>query len=94
MQKCKHFRAALTSLLVLYATDRKPVVLIVVVRTRTVVIVDQAHFVRIVAIALRGTPEDRMNALVVVIPIVASVTSRERREPESIRAITTTIPPR
>ena len=87
MQKCKHFCAALASLLVLETTNRKPVVLIAVVQVRVVEVDVQEHVVRVVAIVLRRTPEVRVEALVVATPIAAPVAGRQRREPESIRAV-------
>ena len=57
------------------------------VQARAVEVVAQAHVVRAVAKFLRRTPEERVIALVVVIPIVAPAAGRQRREPERIRTV-------
>ena len=92
--------AATLALLVFYATNRKPVVLVDVVPVRTVVVVVQVHDVREVAIVLFQdspifevthdvlevaivlcrTPEVRVVALAVVIPIAVPAAGRQRRE--------------
>ena len=86
-------------LLVLHATNREPVVLVVVVQVRVVVAVVQAHEVRAVATVLCRvatvlcrTPEVRVVALVVVIPVAVPAAGRERREAEGVRAVAAVIP--
>lgn len=62
---------------ILESMNRKPVVLVVVVQVRAAEAVVQAHVVREVAIVLGRTPEVRVVALVVVIPIEAPEAGRE-----------------
>ena len=75
--------------IVLEATNREPVVLTAVVQAHIVEVEEQVDVVRADAIVLRRTPEFRAVALVAVIPSVVPFASRERREPERIRAIAT-----
>ncbi len=72
--------AATFALFVFDATNRKPVALVAVVQVRTVVVVVQVNAERVVAIVLCRTPEERVVALGVVIPIVVPVAGRQRRE--------------
>ena len=74
------------------ATNRVPVVLVVVEQVRTIVAVVQAHEVRAVAIVLRRTPDVRAVALAVEIPIVVPEASRQRREEIGILAIAIVFP--
>ena len=83
----------MASCLVLYATDREHVALVVVAQYRIAVVVVQVHFARVVVIVLCRTPEVRVEALEVEIAPVVAATSRQRREREGIRAIAITIPP-
>ena len=85
MQKCKHFCAALASLLVLEATNRKPEDLVAAAQVRIAVVIAQAHVVRVAAIVLCRTPEVRVVALAVVTPVVVPAAGRERREGEGER---------
>ena len=78
--------------LVLEATNRKPVVLVVDVQVRIVVVAVQEHIIRETAIVLCRTPEVRVGALEVVIPEAVPAVGRERGEGEGIRAIATTFP--
>ena len=52
------------------ATNREPEVLVVADQERNIDVVVQVHVVRVEAIVLRRTPEDRAVALVEEIPIV------------------------
>ena len=63
--------------LVLKATDREPVVLIVVTQVHIAATAPKAHVVRAVAIVLRRSPDERVAALVPVIPFVVPIASRE-----------------
>ena len=74
--------------LVLKTADRKPGALTVAAQVRGVVAVVHVHVVRVVATELRRTPEVREVALVVVTPSADPVAGRQRREPESVRAVT------
>ena len=67
-------------MLVLDASNRIPVALVVVVQVRIAVAVEQVHVVRVFAIVLCRTPEVRFDAFVFVIPIAVPVASRQRRE--------------
>ena len=89
MQKCKHFRAALTSLLVLYATDRESFRLAVVGQLRNTKDEAQTHGVREVACLplLRRTPEVHISAFIGKAPIHVPVASRQRSKGISISAI-------
>ena len=58
----------------------------------TAAVVAQEHDERVVAIALCRTPEVRVDALEAVIPKVAPVAGRQRRERVGIRAIAATVP--
>ena len=79
--------------LVLEATNIATEALVALEQVRMVVVVIQAQIVcNLVENVLSRTPEIRLFALAEVPPIVESVSSRERREPESIRTITTVIP--
>ena len=73
------------------ATNRKPVVLAAVAQERKVAAVVQVHAARVAAIVLSRTPEERVVALAVEIPIVAPVASRQRRESVGVRPVA--VPP-
>lgn len=94
MQKSQHFCATLASLLVLYATNREPEVLVVGAQVRIVVAVVQGYVVREVAIVLCRTPEVRVVAIAVEAAIVEPVAGRQGGKPEGVGAVSTTIPTR
>ena len=52
----------------------------------------QAHVVRLAAIVLVRTPEDRASALPARFSFVVRIASREYREPERIRAVAAIVP--
>ena len=79
-------------LLIFDATNRKPVALVAVVQARIVAVVVQDHAVRVIAIVISRTPEVRVVALVVEMPIAAPAASRQRREGIGIRTVAATVP--
>lgn len=84
----------MASCLVLETTNREPVAIVVVVGVQERIVVDvvQGHAVREVAIALRGTPEERVVALVFVMAVAVPEAGRQRRKRVGVRAVTAIVP--
>lgn len=75
--------------LILYTTNREPVVLLAVVQAM-VATEGQVHEVRAVATVLRRTPEGRFVAEVAEVAVVEA--SRQRRKTEDIGAVAIRFP--
>ena len=82
------------SLIVLYATNREPVVRVEFAQAPTVVVEEQGHAVRVVATVLGRTPEVRVVAIVVKEASVVPAAGGQRGKAEGVRVVTIVIPAR
>ena len=80
--------------LVLHATNRVAVVLVVGIQARDCAAVVQIHVVRVALIVLGGGPEVRGAARDGEFPVAGPEAGRERREPENVFTIAITGPTR